>query len=275
LIERFSEDIDIALEPAAFGREYKKQPSRSYIKTLKKEGCAFTSTTLKEVLEKQFIALGVPTNKITITAAPVPELLPDRDPQTLHVRYLSLYPPNPYLADEVKIEFSVRSLKEPFATVKIQSILSEVFPNRAYEEIPFEVVAVEARKTLLEKIFLLHEKFLTRADGQITGDRQSRHLYDLVKMIGTTAEELAKTDLELYDTLLEHRRNYIRLKGVDYDTLKPSTLSFVPPDDLMELFRNDYLLMQTSMIYGESPDFDTLIDHLRLLNGRFRLIGKK
>src|SRR5579864_6597154 len=37
LIERFSEDIDIALAPEAFGRDYRKAPSNSYVKTLKKE----------------------------------------------------------------------------------------------------------------------------------------------------------------------------------------------------------------------------------------------
>ena len=274
LIERFSEDIDIALEPAAFGREYKKQPSHSYVKTLKKEGCAFTSTVLKEALEKQFIQLGVPDSTISITAAPVPDKLPDRDPQTLYVNYKSLYPPHPYLADEVKIEFSVRSLKEPFAMVKIQSILSEAFPNPAYSEEPFDVAAVEPRKTLLEKAFLLHEKFLSKDGTQIIGDRQSRHLYDLVRMMGTAAEKHALEDHEFYKILVKHRSGYVRLRGIDYNTLQPANLAFVPPDDLRELFREDYLQMQRGMIYGESPDFDTMIDQLRLLNGRFRVIGE-
>src|SRR5258708_33146311 len=47
LIERFSEDIDIALSPEAFGREYRQTPSHSYVKTLKKEGCVYTSNVIK------------------------------------------------------------------------------------------------------------------------------------------------------------------------------------------------------------------------------------
>jgi hypothetical protein len=164
-------------------------------------------------------------------------------------------------------------LKEPFSTVKIQSILSEAFPSSAYAEIPFDVTAVEPRKTLLEKTFLLHEKFLTGDTGHITGDGQSRHLYDLVKMMDTAAEELAREDHEFYKVLLEHRRGYVGLKGVDYNTLKPTTLSFVPPENLMDLFREDYIRMQSGMIYGESPNFEALIDQLRILNGRFRLMG--
>jgi hypothetical protein len=105
-------------------------------------------------------------------------------------------------------------------------------------------------------------------------DRQSRHLYDLVRMMGTAVEEQALIDQELYKVLLEHRSSYIRLKGVDYGTLKSFSLSFVPPDDMMELFRQDYIQMQRGMIYGESLEFETLVDHLRLLNGRFRVIGE-
>ncbi|MEO5889691.1 MAG: nucleotidyl transferase AbiEii/AbiGii toxin family protein [Ferruginibacter sp.] len=201
LIERFSEDIDIALEPEAFGRDYKKDPSHTYVKTLKKEGCLFTSTILKEALEKQFGVLGIPVGMIIVVAAEVPVTIPDRDPQTLFIQYPSLYPPNPYLADEVKVEFSVRSLKEPFADVAIQSILWEVFPNKLYEEIPFDVTAVNPRKTLLEKAFLLHEKLLTTTPEKMQGERQSRHLYDLVKMMHTPAGNDALTDIGFYATL--------------------------------------------------------------------------
>jgi len=274
LIERFSEDIDIALDPMAFGREYKINPSHTYVKTLKKEGCAFTSTVLLDALKAQFNHLGIPMNDIAITAETVPETIPDRDPQTLYVKYKSLYPPHGYIADEVKVEFSVRSLKDPHSTITIQSILSEVFPNIAYAETPFEVVAVEPRKTLLEKAFLLHEKFLNVNTDKIKIERLSRHLYDLVKLMDTEAGIKALKDHEFYTTLLTHRKSYIRLGNVDYDTLHYSKLSFIPPDAVIEMFRQDYRAMQAAMIYRTSPDFDTMINQLKILTGRFRLIGE-
>lgn len=274
LIERFSEDIDIALDPMAFGREYKTNPSHTYVKTLKKEGCAFTSTVLLDALKAQFNHMGIPMNDIGITAESVPATIPDRDPQTLYVKYKSLYPPHGYIADEVKVEFSVRSLKDPFAAIKVQSILSEVFPNVAYAETPFEVMAVEPQKTLLEKAFLLHEKFVNVNTDKIKIERLSRHLYDLVKLMNTEAGIKVLKDNEFYKTLLEHRKNYIRLGNVNYDTLHYSTLSFIPPDEVIELFRQDYRAMQGAMIYGDSPDFDTIINELKILTGRFRLINE-
>ena len=38
------------------------------------------------------------------------------------------------------------------------------------------------------------------------------------------------------------------------------------------MFRQDYRAMQAAMIYGDSPDFDTMINQLKILTGRFRLL---
>lgn len=114
---------------------------------------------------------------------------------------------------------------------------------------------MESRKTFLEKAFLLHEKFLNANPDKIKIERLSRHLYDLVKIMDTKAGQEALKDPEFYVTLVEHRKNYIRLSGVKYDTLHYSTLSFIPPASLIELFRQDYRTMREAMIYGTSPDF--------------------
>lgn len=88
-----------------------------------------------------------------------------------------------------------------------------------------------------------------------------------------TCQQVLK-DHEFYATLVEHRKNYLRLSGVDYDTLHHSTISFIPTRDVIEMFRQDYTAMQAAMIYGPSPDFNTMISQLKLLAGRFRLINE-
>src|SRR5215204_3821736 len=65
-ISRFSEDIDIALDPAAFNMQYIDAPTKGYVKKLKRMGCEFTSTKLKEALEEGLTALGLPAGLITI-----------------------------------------------------------------------------------------------------------------------------------------------------------------------------------------------------------------
>jgi len=43
IIDRFSEDIDIALNSAAFGKVYKANPSKTFVEQLRRAGCLFTS----------------------------------------------------------------------------------------------------------------------------------------------------------------------------------------------------------------------------------------
>lgn len=275
LIQRFSEDIDIALDPQAFGMPYITEPSHSIVKKMKREGCKFTSTLMLEAIAHAMDLLGMPQQSgITITAEEVRPEQPDKDPQTLFIRYPSLFDAHPYLADEVKMEFGVRALKEPYTCISVQSILNEYFPNEIYGEMPFEVMAVEPRKTLLEKIFLLHEKFLFPYKESTKGDRQSRHLYDIAQLIKTPAGQEVLEDHEFYTTLLEHRRHYVRLSGVDYDTLDSATINFIPDIILqLEVFKKDYATMQESMIYVDSPSFEELMEELKLYNGKLRLIG--
>lgn len=273
LIQRFSEDVDIALAPEAFGMSYTEAPSHSLVKNMKRRGCAFTSTLLKEALEATFTELGVPPGMVTVEAETVPANRPDKDPQTLFIRYPSLFDPHPYLADEVKMEFGVRSFREPFSRVTIQSLLSEAFPNPVYSETPFEITVVEPRKTLLEKMFLLHEKFEVGQLGAIQLERQSRHPYDIVSLLTTPAAEAVLHDLSFYDKLLAHREQYVRLAGVDYAQLKPRSLRFFPYIEWVEAFRTDYEAMQRSMIYGDAPAFDELLRRLKFFNGQVRLMG--
>lgn len=272
IIARFSEDIDIALDPTAFGMEYKESPSKGHVAKLKRNGCEFTSTLLLAEVEKQLRTLGVPDGLLTIYAASVPEDRPDTDPQTVFVKYPSLYQPNDYIADEVKIEVSVRSLRIPFTSVQIQSLLNRYNPKEVYAEHPFAVQVVESRKTLIEKVFLLHEEFGKPDKGKIRAERMSRHLYDLYKMYHTDIRDAALADHGLYEHLIQHRAWYSRISWVNYDTLAHPTISFLPVSEVLEDYRKDYQTMQEQMIYEKTaPSFNEILAGLKLLQGSFRL----
>ena len=271
LIARFSEDIDIALDPRAFGMEYKDEPTKSYVDKLKKSGCKFTSTELLAELKEQFKLLDIPESMVVIEATPVPDNRPDTDPQTLLVKYPSLYESNTYISEVVKIEVSVRSLRVPFTTVEVQSILNAVNPKDVYSEKPFALEVVEAKKTFLEKIFLLHEEFSKPDKTKVNTQRMSRHLYDIYKIMNSSVAEAALADHELYTHLIAHRRGYTRYSWFDYDTLGHSTVSFIPPPDIIDEYRKDYEVMEEQMIYEKAVTFADLIAALKLLQVRVRL----
>jgi hypothetical protein len=270
LIDRFSEDIDIALSPSLFGIEYRDEPGSAYLTRLKRKGCEFTSTQLKDALNEQFIALGVPEGALTITAGAVNPLMPDKDPQELYVAYRSLYAPNKYLPDEVKIEAGVRSKLEPFTPMPVRSLLDEYFPNEVYAEEPFYVQAVEPRKTFLEKAFLLHEMFNRGAAEVIKTERISRHFHDLAIMMRTDVGQQALADGKLYEAIIRHRRYYTKMRGVDYDLLRPEHINFYPPAELLEAFKSDYREMLENMIYGGAPSETELFELMNELIQKFR-----
>jgi hypothetical protein len=138
-----------------------------------------------------------------------------------------------------------------------------VIPNKAYEETPFSVFAAEPRKTFLEKIFLLHEEFYRPDQSKIRSFRMSRHLYDLNRMMDAGIDKEALADTDLYATLVRHRKWYIRISWLNYETLAASTLNFIPSGEVMESYSKDYETMKEQMIYGEADGFDDLILKLR------------
>ena len=270
LIDRFSEDIDLAIDRQFLG--FYDHLSKSGVKRLKRAACEFTSKTLKDSLEQKLIALGVQAGTVTITADPVREDFPDTDPQTLRISYPSLLDQVDYIADSVKLEVSARSLNEPVIERPILSLLGEFMPGFPWSGECFMVPTVEPKRTFMEKAFLLHEEFLRPVD-KIVYLRMSRHLSDLERLMDTDHAKIAVADYDYYQTIVEHRRHMIFKAGVDYDTHQPATINFIPPDDILAAFEKDYVLMREQMIYDEkSKNFDEIITRLKTLLDAFRKI---
>ena len=128
------------------------------------------------------------------------------------------------------------------------------------------------QRTFLEKVFLLHEEF-AKPNENIRTERMSRHLYDIGQMMDTPIAEEALQDKALYQSVIDHRRTFIGLRGFNYDTLQPATLRIVPPENIVEEWKKDYEVMQETMIYGDSLPFSQLIDKIRELNERINGMG--
>lgn len=266
LISRFSEDIDLAIDRSLLG--FSDKLSRSQIKKLKKNAAEFTSTALKDTLIQQLFNLGVPDGIVSVTAEEIKPEQPDKDPQTLFLRYNSLFEPLPYLPSTVKIEVSALSLREPFANCEVRSMLQEYFPNEAYDEVPFIVPAIEPHRTFLEKAFLLHEE-LARPE-KLKTERKSRHFYDMVMLMDGIHGKAALDNMALYETIVQHRKLFYQLSGVDYNTHSQDKINFIPSLLDLNRFESDYAVMREQMIYGESLPFGKLIQKLRELRWRFR-----
>lgn len=264
LIQRMSEDIDIAIDREFLG--FSGQLSKTQISDkLRRAACSFVREKLQYELADQMIKDGISKEnfKVHVNITPISTT----DPEIIEVEYSPIFNNNPYIRSKVIVEVSGRSMNEPVACVNLHSYIDDVFMNVPIAEADFKVRAVVPQRTFLEKLFLLHEEYYKPIEYVRTA-RMSRHLYDICQIMNTPIAEQALDDKDLYLSVMEHRRVFIGLRGFDYSTLLPQTLNIVPPADIQDLWRQDYREMQESMIYGESPSFDQLIEKLRVLNER-------
>lgn len=191
--------------------------------------------------------------------------MPDTDPQTLYVNFISLFDPNPYLPDRVKIEFSVRSLTEPSIKRSMRSLLVTHFPNENYLEENFEILSIKPQRTLIEKMLLLHEEYNRDERAKIRTERMSRHYYDLFQLSKQDFSSASLKENGFLEEIIEHRKYYSRLKRFNYSTLKRGSICIIPSSDILKALEQDYEIMRAEMIYGNPPTFEEIIQALKNL----------
>jgi hypothetical protein len=262
LIDRFSEDIDIALDRDYLG--FAGELSRTQVTKLRRASCSFINDAFVDMIEAKIEELEIP--HFTITVKEFKDS--DTDPLVIILKYNSLTSESKYLQPRILIEVGARSLVEPVEDRKIKSIVSYLFPNKDFSEEAIDIATVLPKRTFLEKAFLLHEEFQKPVD-QIRVGRLSRHLYDLEKLSKTKHAPDAIGDTELYKAIISHRQKFNRIGGIDYDNHQPEKISFLPISSILKEIESDYKAMQESMIYGESLSFADLITEIEKLNNRF------
>ena len=232
LIDRFSEDIDVAIDREYLG--FTGTLSKTQISDkLRRTACSFVRETMQHDLAEQLYQNGISKEKFKVNVDITP--ISTTDPEVININYDSVLSfsidgadGNQYVLPKVKVEVSGRSMSEPVQEIALDSMIDQVYPKAPFAEPKFMVRAVLPERTFLEKVFLLHEEFAKPKD-LIRVERMSRHMYDIGQMLKTPIAESAINNADLYRQVVEHRRTFIGLRGFDYDTLYPATLNIVPP----------------------------------------------
>ena len=278
IINRFSEDVDITLYRDFFleekGLSYAKCENNNQIKLLRKASRDFIHNELKTELEQRFydLKLDVTVEAVTtqLTAEGEKPIDHDSDPTVLLVHYPSIFNTrHSYVRPVIKVEISCLSMKDPFEIKHIKSLISEVFADDD-DDAKTDIATITPSRTFLEKAFLLNEEYQRRNPRTL---RMSRHLYDLEKLMDTDYAKYALRNINLYNEVIEHRKKFYHVGGVDYSLNMPDKISFCPSGDIIGRFRNDYENMKTSFIYGNPLDFDSLLQRIEELQKRFRQIA--
>ena len=266
-IERFSEDIDLAIDRTYFGLE--GDLTKKQLKKLRKASSTFVRDEFLHELQEALLRFGL--DGLKVTAEPDGEgdaTYPE--PRKLFIEYQSLFRESiDYIRPRVMLEVGARSLIEPTTEVRINSLVEQVFPDVQTAVVNPLIATAVIEKTFLEKAFLLHELFTTGAGAH--AGRKSRHLYDLEKMMDEGFAVAAIGNDELWETISHHRQVFTSMRDVDYTPDIRRRIVLVPPEAFQKEWKDDYEAMRSTMVFGKALEFETLMERMRELEERFRL----
>ena len=267
LISRFSEDIDLAVNPIALGAA-EGDLTKKQIKKLRKASSLFVSEQLTPMLCAKINEMGM-SAFLNIEAQPNGEgdnTYPE--PRQIYIRYQSVFEkPLTYLRPDVVLEVSARSLIEPAMPTHVSCILADYIPIQPTCDAVVHT-AIPA-KTMVEKMFLLHELFSVPGHGT-RAERKSRHLYDLYQMMQQDFAQEAITNDALWESIRHHREVFTSVQGVDYSGDVRQRIGLLPREDIVAIWQSDYETMRSSMIHGSAPTWDELIEQITILQNKTR-----
>lgn len=252
IINRFSEDIDLALNREYLGFN-SGMVSKTQVKKLREKSFEFVTTEFYGLLQKAFAEKGY--SDVSFDFENLGD--GDQDPVSILIHYPAITEYSKYVLPRVKVEIGSRSLKDPFTNCEIVSFVGEEFSSQTFADTSITVPCVNPERTFLEKLFLLHEEF-QRPEEKVRVERLSRHLYDASKIYKSEHVEKAY-DSNLIKSIIQHRERFNNITGVDYKTLNPPSLHPIPSEQFLKAWEADYKTMQANMIPGDSPDFSDLL----------------
>lgn len=256
LIERFSEDIDLALDWKLLGYKSKEPyEDRSNTKQLKFNDKLNEDT--KIFLRDEFLPVLENDFKDVLRGKDYKFYIDEFDGQTICFDYPKNHKDSSILQ---VIRLEIGSLAEPIPASrrKIKTYIEEVYPEVFDENI--QVLAVDSLRTFYEKITILHRE-ANRVNGNYP-TRYSRHFYDVYKMLLTDIKEKSFDNLDLLKAVIEFKKKFYACNWAKYDDIMEGNIKLIPSDEALETFSKDYDSMK-NMIFGEKISFDRIISSVK------------
>ena len=269
-IQRFSEDIDLAVSPQALGftaAELDEAPSssqrRKRVKALEAECERCVSERFGPALEAAISArLGVPQHAGSWLRYEIDALA--STPNLLFTYPSVLGQAGGYVAKHVKLEFGALTNQQPTGTYGIAALLAQtpgVDLTGAYDDLRAEVVALEITRSFWEKATILHAEHHRPPDLPIR-DRFARHYADFEALWRHPSRAEALTRLDLLEDVVQHKSRFFASGWAHYDTARPGTFKLVPPSVRHAALARDYATM-ASMFIGAPIEFDVMLRRLQ------------
>jgi hypothetical protein len=243
LIQRFSEDIDIFLDPTAFTPPLGKNAIDRELKKLRQKIEEHPGLTF---LEKESQTIGGFGRN-------------DR------FEYRQRFAGTGEIRNRVFVEAGTASGREPTDQVRLQSYVTQFFQETGFslgaeDEGPFEMRLLHFRRTFVEKMFTIHGKVEAfKAQGREIGG-YARHYYDLHCLAEQPevsamlrSEEYAAIKADYDRVSREHfPRSYTPPPGM---TFAQSDALF-PPPELRDMLAVEFAKQCKVLCFGPIPTWD-------------------
>ncbi len=245
LIQRFSEDIDIFLDPLAFDPALGKNRIDRELKILRDAVAAHEALTF----------------------------LPDES-QTIggfgrgdRFSYPQRFGAPGEVANRVLVESGTASGREPTEVVELRSYLSEFLATTGHtlgaeDEHPFRMRLLHFRRTFVEKMFAIHGKVeLLKRNNQPLGS-YARHYYDLFQL----ASQPEVINMLKSDEYARIKEDYDRISREYFDRsyFAPANMTFsnsdalFPPPALSAPLAAEYDQQCRVLCYAPPPSWDEI-----------------
>ena len=277
IIKRFSEDVDLSVDPEwlGFGGENRPDAARSrsqFEKRWKKlnEACATAvEQKVQPVLERAMRdALGPATGAAPYLAFKLDE---QTHSPVLTFRYPTTEPDRSgYVHPQVKLELGSLTDQRPIGEHTVTPWVAEDFPA-LFARPACRVLALEVERTFWEKVTILHAEYHRPADRPMRA-RLSRDYYDVYQMSAHPAGQKAMRDLDLLVRVVSLKQTYFQSAWANYATARPGTLHLVPPDHRLADLKTDYQEMQP-MFTEVPPAFEEILAQLGAIETSINSVG--
>jgi predicted nucleotidyltransferase component of viral defense system len=247
LIQRFSEDIDIFLDPAAFDPPLGKNGINRELKNLRDFVAAHSGLTYVEEESRTIGGFG----------------------RTDYFAYTPKFAGVGAIAPHVMMEAGTASGREPTEEVILSSYVARFLQETgsspgAEDESPFPMRLLHFRRTFVEKMFAIHGKIEMYKRERRSLGSYARHYYDLYQLAQQEAVR-AMLQTEEYARIKEDYER-ISLLAFPQSYFRPDAMQFshsdalFPSGDLRTMIAAEYTLQCRNLCFGAYPSWDEVAD---------------
>lgn len=255
-IERFSEDIDLAIDWTLLGytqNEPYELKSRTKMNMFSKE----IHLKVESLIKDKFLPL-MKEDLSKIIKNDFSLEIDEIDKQTILFGYPRHYQDSEIL-QVIRIEFGALAEQMPIESKFISTYISEI-NSSLFEVNQVSVISLSPTRTMYEKLLILHREY--NREIRENYDRYSRHYYDIYQMLNSGLKEEALNSIQILYSTIEFNKRFYSYSWAKYDEIYTGNANFIPSEEKLSILKKDYGKM-ASMIFGAVPPFETLIDKIR------------